>query len=202
MGWRGLVVFGPSDFLGQVAILGTVKVTGDLTVVGGSKQFVLDHPLDPANRYLRHAAVESAELKTFYDGVASLDAEGETVIELPPYFGLLNGDTRFQLTPIGYAAPNLHVAEGAAGNRFRIAGGHPGQRVCWQVTGVRRDPSALAHPLVVEEEKADGERGLFLEPELHGANAEQGLYYTRHSEWIRLGDQLERVHASLKDSTD
>ena len=51
-------------------------------------------------------------------------------------------------------------------NRFKIAGGVPGGRVSWQATGIRQDAFANAHPIQVEEEKPEGERGTFLHPEL------------------------------------
>lgn len=46
---------------------------------------------------------------------------------------------------------------------FRIAGGTPGLKVSWQVSGVRKDAFAVAHPLAVEAETAD-ERGRYLYP--------------------------------------
>jgi hypothetical protein len=159
------------------SFLGTVKIYGgDLQVIGGSKAFCIDHPLDPAQRYLRHAAVESPELKTVYDGIAELDADGGAVVTLPEWFSELNGDLRYQLTAIGAPAPNLHVAENSNEKTLTIAGGTPMQRVSWQITGIRRDRSALASPLVVEEDKADDERGRYLEPHLFGADATAAIH--------------------------
>ena len=40
--------------------------------------------------------------------------------------------------------------------------------VSWQVTGVRKDPYAESHRIVVEEIKGAGERGRYLHPELYG----------------------------------
>ena len=36
--------------------------------------------------------------------------------------------------------------------------------VSWQVTGIRKDAFALAHPVIVEEEKAVADRGHYLHP--------------------------------------
>jgi len=47
--------------------------------------------------------------------------------------------SRYQLTAIGGAAPELHVAEEIADNRFRLAGGKAGMKVYWQVRGIRSD---------------------------------------------------------------
>lgn len=41
-------------------------------------------------------------------------------------------------------------------------------KVSWQVTGVRQDAYAKAHPLVVEQDKPVAERGYYLHPELFG----------------------------------
>jgi hypothetical protein len=48
----------------------------------------------------------------------------------------------------------------------RSRGGKPGLKVSWQVTGVRQDAWAKAHPVAVEEKKP--ERGYYVHPELYG----------------------------------
>src|SRR5215213_9174335 len=160
---------------GQVAGLfnGPVDVFGDLIVVNGNKPFKIDHPLDPPNKYLLHNAVEAPERKNVYDGLARLDEEGAAWVELPEWFEALNGDFRYQLTAVGGSAPGLHVAEEISENRFKIAGGQGGMKVCWQVTGSRKDPWAAANPFEVEQEKREEERGRFLEPGLYDAPEEQ-----------------------------
>jgi hypothetical protein len=133
-----------------------VHVNGTLSKSAG--QFQIDHPLDPENRWLAHSFVESSDMKNIYDGVTALDGSGEAVVELPAWFSALNKDYRYQLTALGAPAPNLHVAAEMAGNRFAIAGGNPGQRVSWQVTGIRQDRYALEHPVVVERTKTPAEK--------------------------------------------
>lgn len=149
---------------------GRVHVAGTLSKSGGS--FKIDHPLDPANKYLSHSFVESPEMLNIYNGTVVLDAQGRAAVTLPDWFEALNGDFRYQLTPIGGAAPNLHIAAEVRDNRFEVAGGAAGLKVSWQVTGVRRDAWAEANRIPVEEEKPDGERGLYLHPELFGAPAD------------------------------
>jgi hypothetical protein len=144
-------------FEGAVLITGNLSVLGTVTKGGGG--FQIDHPLDAANKYLVHSFVESPEMKNIYDGVAVADAKGEATIELPSYFDALNKDFRYQLTPIGAPAPGLHVKEEPSGNRFVIGGAGPGQRVCWQVTGSRKDAWAIANPLIVERDKLRVEEG-------------------------------------------
>lgn len=157
---------------------GNVQVSGSLVKTGGG--FVIDHPLDPENRYLNHSFVESPERKNLYDGVALLDNEGRAEVELPEWFAALNRDLRYQLTAIGAPAPSLHVAREVADGRFAIAGGAAGQTVSWQVSGIRDDEWARANPLEVEEAKTGEERGRYLHPELYGQTEEQSV----HSPWL------------------
>jgi hypothetical protein len=157
---------------------GPVQVVGALSKSGGG--FRIDHPMDSANKYLNHSFVESPEMKNVYDGVAVLDANGEAAVMLPDWFEALNEGFRYQLTPVGAPAPQLHVADEIADAQFRIAGGVPGQRVCWQVTGVRKDPWARAYPVVVEEPKIDDERGHYLNPELFGQGEDQSIMAARY----------------------
>jgi hypothetical protein len=146
-----------------------LSVGGDLTKASGS--FKIDHPLDPGNKYLRHSFVESPDMLNVYSGIAVLDRRGQAIVELPAYFEALNTDVRYQLTPIGAPAPRLHVAQKVSGNRFKIAGGAPGMEVSWQVTGVRQDAWAKAHPIRPEEDKVGAEKGTYLHPELFGSSA-------------------------------
>jgi hypothetical protein len=152
---------------------GNVHVTG--TLFKGANQFTIDHPLDPGRRYLSHGAVESDEMKNVYDGLVELDAAGAAEVVLPPWFEALNEHFRYQLTPIGGPAPELHVAREIDGNRFAIAGGTPGGRVCWQLTGVRHDAFARAQPLVVEREKPADDHGRYLHPEPFGQPGAQQI---------------------------
>ena len=145
---------------------GGVWVHGTLTKSAGT--FKIDHPLDPANKYLSHSFVESPDMKNVYDGLATLDARGEAWVELPGYFDALNRDFRYQLTALDQPAPSLFVASRITANRFRIAGGAPGQQVSWQVTGTRKDAYAEAHRTPIEEDKALADRGRYISPELFG----------------------------------
>ena len=89
---------------------GKVKITGNLEKAGGS--FKIDHPLDPANKYLCHSFVESPDMKNVYDGVVVLDRKGKAEIELPDWFGILNKDFRYQTYCYrSLLEPNLYIAE-------------------------------------------------------------------------------------------
>jgi len=153
-------------------------VNGTLTAT--TKHFKIDHPLDPANKYLVHASVESSEMKNFYDGMVTLDKNGEAVVQLPDWFEAANGSLRYQLTALGASSPGLYIAQKVSGNSFKIAGGAPGIEVSWQITGVRQDRFAQANPLVVEQVKSATERGYFIHPELYGAPEDKGIEWARH----------------------
>jgi hypothetical protein len=60
---------------------GNVNINGQLTKSSGS--FKIDHPLDPANKYLYHSFVESADMMNIYNGNVILDGKGEAQVELP-----------------------------------------------------------------------------------------------------------------------
>jgi hypothetical protein len=152
---------------------GNVTVVGSITKGGGS--FKIDHPLDPEGKFLSHSFVESPDMLNVYNGNVVLDESGEAVVELPGWFESLNRDFRYQLTPIGAPGPELHVAGEISQGRFEIAGGKPGGKVSWQVTGIRQDPYANAHPIAVEEAKSPEQRGYYLHPEVYGQPREKRI---------------------------
>jgi len=160
---------------------GNVNVTGSITA--GKKDFKIDDPLDPANKYLLHASVESSEMKNIYDGTVILDAKGQAVVQLPDWFEAVNGNFRYQLTALGAPSPGLYIAQKISNNRFKIAGGAPGVEVSWQVTGIRQDAYAKADPMVVEQEKNPQERGEYIHPELYGAPEEKSIEWARNPAW-------------------
>src|SRR5262249_18294295 len=143
---------------------GNVDVTG--TLVAATKAFKIDHPLDPAGKYLYHTAIESPDMKNIYDGVVSLDGEGKATVSLPEWFEALNRDFRYQLTAIGTYTP-VYLAQKIKQGKFKIAGGTPGQEISWMVTGIRQDAWANANRIPVEEEKSAAEKGMYLHPKLY-----------------------------------
>ncbi len=176
-GVYGTVSAGTGNYAGYFS--GNVNVTG--SVSKGSGSFKIDHPLDPMNKYLYHSFVESPDMMNVYNGNVTLDDSGAAWVDLPAYFEALNRDFRYQLTPIGGPGPNLYIAQEVQGNRFLIAGGAPGLRVSWQVTGIRQDAYAKANPIVVEVNKPVEERGALLHPEAHGLDRSYSLDAKLHS---------------------
>ncbi len=176
---------------------------GTVSKSGGS--FKIDHPLDPANKYLQHSFVESPDMMNIYNGITNLDAEGKATITMPEWFDALNRDFRYQLTAIGAPGPNLYVAEEVNDNRFSIAGGSAGMRVSWQVTGVRQDVWAEAHRIQIEVPKAADKIGTYMFPELFGKPESLGETYemTKHAgETARQSEQDRERMAAKKIAED
>lgn len=161
----------------------------------GTKSFRIDHPLDPANKYLLHYSSESPEVTNFYSGTVTLDASGGATVTLPEYFGLINKDPRYSLTAIGSPMPMLHVAEeigtsegeGAIGRTFVVAGGTPGGKVSWRVEAVRSDAWVRAYGAPVEVEKTGADRGAYQNPELIGARGDAAPVGVRERTERRAG---------------
>ena len=157
--------------------LGNVDVVGSVSKSGGS--FKIDHPLDPANKYLYHSFVESPDMKNIYDGNVITDASGHASVTLPEWFEALNSDFRYQLTVIGQFAHAI-VASEISNNTFTIRTDKPNVKVSWQVTGIRQDAWAKAHRIPVEVEKAQVDQGHYLHPELYGHAGEANIGTLHH----------------------
>lgn len=130
---------------------GNMTLRGRIEKSGRSR--TIDHPLDPEDKEASDSFAESPEMMNVYNGIAKLDDKGEAWVRLPEYSTALNRDFRYQLTAVGSAGPNLHIARKVLSNRFKIAGGKPHAEVSWQVTGIRQDPYANPHRVKVEEPK-------------------------------------------------
>ena len=180
----GDALFAENQSGGDAAFfLGNVDVDGNLSKAGGS--FKIDHPLDPANKYLYHSFVESPDMKNIYDGNVTTDGSGLASVTLPDWFEALNRDFRYQLTVIGQFAQAI-VASEVANHQFTIKTDKPNVKVSWQVTGIRQDAWANTHRIPVEVPKAQADRGLYLHPELFGAPAEKSIALAHHPTMPKL----------------
>ncbi len=170
------------DAYGKVVVRGDEQVDGTLTKGGGA--FKIDHPLDPANKYLLHSFVESPDMMNVYNGNVVTDDDGRAVVQLPAWFEALNRDFRYQLTVIGRFAQAI-VEEEVEGNRFVIRTNLGRVKVSWQVTGIRKDPYAERHRIQVEQDKPESERGFYLHPEVYGQPEERSIQFARRPETAR-----------------
>jgi len=141
-----------------------------------SKFFKIDHPLDPENKYLIHASVESPDQMNVYNGNVVTDGNGRATVTLPEYFEALNTDFRYQLTVIGEFAHAV-ISEEIRNNRFGILTDRPYVKVSWQVTGIRNDAAARARKIQVEMDKPESERGTYLDPEAYGLGEQLGVHH-------------------------
>jgi hypothetical protein len=155
-------------------VVGNVHISGSLSK--GSGSFQIDHPLDPANKYLYHSFVESPDMMNVYNGNIVTDEAGLATVSLPDWFEALNRDFRYQLTVIGQFAQAM-VASEISHNQFTIRTDKPNVKVSWQATGIRQDAYANAHRIPVEEDKPPQEQKHYLHPELFGAGPEQAVGY-------------------------
>jgi hypothetical protein len=181
-GW-GIGVLGTGNFYGVVS-------QGDFTATG-AKAFTIDHPADPANKMLKHFAIESNEVLNMYRGVIELDANGNATVELPDYFQMINKDFSYQLTAIG-SAQHPYVKEEIEGNTFVISGA-PNTKVSWTVFADRNDVYMQTYPEkgldVVEKEGS--RKGKYVTPELYNQPKEMGLFYNPKHEGAKANTKLE-----------
>ena len=129
--------------------------------------FRIDHPLDPANKYLSHSFVESPDMKNIYDGIVTTDGNGMGAVAAA---GLVRGAEQGLPLPAHRRRP---VRTGDRGqeiqdNRFGIQTDKPQVKVSWQVTGIRHDTYAAQHRIQVEEDKPADQRGTYIHPAGHG----------------------------------
>lgn len=139
----------------------------------GIKAFKIDHPLDPANKFLYHSCVESPDMMNIYNGNVTTNAEGYAEVELPAYFSALNRDYRYQLTVLDDSdefilAKVVRKIDAESANepaRFTLRTSRGGVEVSWMVTGVRHDALADKHRIVPEVDKPAAQKGKLLHPD-------------------------------------
>jgi hypothetical protein len=133
--------------------------------VPGAAGLRIDNPVDPGNKYLVHSSVESSEMMNIYSGNVTTDELGLATVTLPAWFEAENADFRYQLTVIGGRFAQAIVSKEIANNQFTISTNASNVKVSWQITAVRQDAYAKAHPLVVEQLKPERERAGASHPE-------------------------------------
>lgn len=72
----------------------------------------------------------------------------------------------------------MYIASKINNNQFTIAGGTPGLEVSWQVTGVRKDSYALAHPVEAQTARPAELRRKYLHPAEYGVDEKLGVDYS------------------------
>ena len=177
------VIQGPAGSSNNAAVIGLDQINvansyagffvGKMTATG-TKLFTIDHPLDPANKILHHAAVESNEVLNMYSGNITTDANGFATVNMPDYFEALNKDFRYQLTVVGTFAQAI-VKSKVSNNKFIIQTNQPNIEVSWEVKGVRNDAWMRDNPMVVEETKSNDAKGKYIYPQGFGKGMEASM---------------------------
>ena len=155
---------------------GKVVVNGDFTALG-VKAFTMDYPLDPTNKTLMHAAVESNEVLNSYSGNVVTDASGKATVSLPEYFEAINKDFRYQLTVVGGTFAQAMVSKEISNNKFEIATNQPNVKVSWEVKGVRNDARMKMNPFTAVQEKPAAQKGKYIDPKSHNQPESKGVSY-------------------------
>lgn len=129
---------------GNTTASGSLTIGGNLNV-NGTKNFRIDHPDDPENKYLVHAAVESDQVLNQYSGNAITNENNTAIIILPDYVQKVNKNFRYQLTVIGDFAHAI-VSKEVNNNQFEIKTDKPNIKVSWLIIGERNDKYMQEHP--------------------------------------------------------
>jgi hypothetical protein len=155
---------------------GKVWVNGDFTALG-AKLFTMDHPLDPENKTLAHAAIESNEVMNLYSGNVTTDASGKVTVTLPDYFEAINKDFRYQLTVLGGTFAQAIISKEISNNKFEIATNQPNVKVSWEVKGVRNDARMKMNPFTAVQDKPAAQKGKYLDPKSHNQPESKGVSF-------------------------
>ena len=182
---------------------GNVHITGSLTRGKGS--FLIDHPLDPLNKTLRHNFVESPEDLCLYRGKVKLNSEGSATVQMPDYFAALTKEeaATVNLTPIGKKPFLVSYEWNQEYTAFTVFG-EPNAEVAYLVLADRDDP--VIHQLrePVEQEKGNGnfEQGKLLYPEAYGYSQKMGVDYHEDESFpseITETIELEDLNSQIQD---
>lgn len=170
-----------------------LMVHGDFRA-SGTKRFVIDHPLDPANYFLSHFCVESPEPYNIYRGNVITDQQGYAVVQLPAYFDRINRDFHYQLTVIDSSDDFVFakVVREIENNQFVVRTSKPFTKVSWTVTAVRNDGWIQMHGYQGEEEKPDHLKGRYLLPEFYGQPREARIGYDPEDEQVAKEAKAKR----------
>lgn len=159
--------------------------TGDSGATG-TKTFLIDHPLDPENKALRHYSIESNEVTNMYRGVITLNTSGKANVKLPNYFSAVNKEPSYQLTAIGTPI-QPYILNEVNNNQFTIAG-KPNTKVSWTVYAKRNDPTLQYYnksgknyneEVLIKPTKF---KGKYYTPEAYGKPNNMGIYYEENIE--------------------
>ena len=158
----------------------------------GTNPFMIDHPMDPANKLLKHFSMESPEVLNMYRGNIVLGPSGEATVTLPSYFESINNQNySYHLTPVG-APAQLYIKQEINNKEFVVAGGAPGMKVSWTVYAERNDPYLQQYPeeRQVEIQKTGANAGKYISPALYGMPANMSMFKKTHESLLHPAKQV------------
>ena len=159
-----------------------VFASGDLGA-SGVKPFRIDHPADPANKYLLHYSSESPFPQNFYNGTVTTDEKGMAWVDLPDYFEEINTNFKYTLTVIEDEASTTFVQAKVGrkikNNRFLVMTSAPHTEVSWEVKADRNDLRIQHNRPTDVREKTGSERGKYQHPEYYGLSEEMSISYVQ-----------------------
>jgi len=151
-----------------------VAITGNLSK--GSGTFLIDHPLDPDNKDLAHAFIESPRHDLIYRGRVQLVA-GEAVVDIDAASGMTAGTFAALVQNVQFMQPyaetgwdKVRIQDGSFdGSSFTIECENPASTawVSWALIAERHDAFIQASPendedghLIVERDKPEPDESL------------------------------------------
>ena len=177
------------DFHGNLLISGSISK--------GSGSFLIDHPLDPENKLLRHNFMESPENLVVYRGKIKLNSNGETKVVLPDYFEALTKENEATVTLTSIGKPFLTGYEWELDYKGFKVYGEPNREVSWVVYADRDDPVIHELGRPVEEEKGPDnklcEKGKLLYPEAYGYPKSS---LNDYDELVKMKEQINKSNDS------
>lgn len=131
----------------KLNVNGNANVSGTFSAT--TKNFVINHPLDPKNKQLVHSSLEGPEVGVYYRGEGQLE-NGRATIELPSYFEALTRkeNRTVLLTPKfdnNEPISNLAASNVENGKFYIRAIGQDNlsQKFYWEVKAIRGDVPLL-----------------------------------------------------------
>ena len=177
-------VYSDSDSPGGYGgyFVGDVHVSGSLSKSSGS--FLIDHPLDPENKLLRHNFVESPENLLIYRGELKLNEDGEATVAMPEYFAALTREEKATIHLTAQGKPFDTGYKWETDHESFIIYGAANREVSWMVMAERDDPVIRRLGRPVEEEKGPDskycDKGKLLDPVAYGYPESMGRDHIEH----------------------
>jgi hypothetical protein len=191
-----------TDAINGWAVYGAEDVGAGGNIYGAAKFFIIDNPENPENEILTHTCIESPEAMVMYRGKATINANGEAIVEMPSYFVSLTkeNEATVQITCMG--RPFAIGYEWKQGFDSFVVYGEAGREISWLVMADRDDPYMQNNkvPVIIPKDgsfKGFGP-GYYIHPEAYGQSKDKGYNFVRSTREKLLKQEIQS--AELKES--